>query len=282
MNIFWYIFCDNLLLLEKLDDQSFRIPIGEKPEIRSSYKNITVHQVKLDVDKRVMAMMVDEAIFKEIVNSHDKRTFEACDLRKSYYKLNQHEYETAGKCREILYWDEHTQYCGKCGSRMNISSPISKKCERCGYEVWPHVSPAVIVLIHKIKKKEKNATDGTGGEEVLLVQARNFRSNYYGLVAGFVETGESLEQALAREVKEETGLTITNIEYFGSQPWPYPSGIMIGFNAEYVSGDLHLQDNELKNGNWFTKDNLPTLPEKLSIARMLIDNWLENTKNKSL
>ena len=94
------------------------------------------------------------------------------------------------------------------------------------------------------------------------------------LVAGFGETGENLEEAVHREVMEETGLTIKNLKYFGSQPWPYPSGLMIGFSAEYVDGEIHLQKEELSRGKWFTKENLPILPEKLSIARKLIDAWL--------
>jgi NAD+ diphosphatase len=97
----------------------------------------------------------------------------------------------------------------------------------------------------------------------------------HSLVAGFVETGESLEEAVHREVMEETGLTIKNVKYFSSQPWPYPSGLMVGYTAEYVDGEIHLQKEELSRGKWFSKDNLPILPEKLSIARRLIDAWLE-------
>ena len=99
--------------------------------------------------------------------------------------------------------------------------------------------------------------------------------HFYGVVAGFVETGETLEEAVHREVMEETGITITNLRYFGSQPWPYPCGLMVGFNADYVEGEIHLQRSELSKGAWFNKENLPTIPEKLSIARKLIDAWIE-------
>ena len=146
---------------------------------------------------------------------------------------------------------------------MKMHTDISTRCEECGKEVWPSLPTASIVLVHR-------------GDEVLLVHARNFRGNFFGLVAGFVETGESLEEAVHREVLEETGLTITNLRYFGSQPWPYPSGLMVGFHADYVSGEIKLQKEELAAGQWFTKDNLPEIPEKLSIARRIIDDWLSN------
>jgi NAD+ diphosphatase len=131
--------------------------------------------------------------------------------------------------------------------------------------VWPQLATAIIVLIRR------------GDDEVLLARGRNFKSDFYGLIAGFVETGETLEQAVRREVMEETGLRIKNIRYFGSQPWPYPCGLMVGFNAEYESGELHVQREELKKAAWFHRDHLPNLPEKLSIARKLIDNWLNET-----
>ena len=136
-----------------------------------------------------------------------------------------------------------------------------KRCEMCGKEVWPQLATAVIVLIRR-------------DDEVLLARGRNFRSEFYGLIAGFVETGETLEEAVKREVMEETGLTIKNIQYFDSQPWPYPSGLMVGFTADYESGEIHVQREELTKAGWFNRTNLPKLPEKLSIARRLIDNWL--------
>ena len=112
------------------------------------------------------------------------------------------------------------------------------------------------------------------GEEVLLYMPATSGEVFHGLVAGFLEVGETLEQCVRREVMEETGLTIKNITYFGSQPWPYPSGIMIGFFADYESGTIKLQDDELSAGSFFSKENLPELPAKLSIARRMIDWWL--------
>ena len=149
---------------------------------------------------------------------------------------------------------------------MKMHTDISKRCTNCGKEVWPQLATAIIVLVSR-------------GDEVLLVHARNFASDFSGLVPGFVETGETLEQAVHREVREETGVTITNLRYFGSQPWPYPCGLMVGFTADYVSGDIHLQRSELSRGGWFRRDHLPTIPEKLSIARMILDHWI-NSGNK--
>ena len=148
---------------------------------------------------------------------------------------------------------------------MKMNTNISKRCTNCGKEFWPQLSTAVIVLVQR-------------GEEVLLVHSRNFKTNFYGLIAGFVETGETLEEAAHREVLEETGIRIKNLRYFSSQPWPYPCGLMVGFFAEYDSGRLHLQKSELSKGHWFSKNNLPTIPEPLSIARIMIDNWLKNKK----
>ena len=147
---------------------------------------------------------------------------------------------------------------------MRFDTDISKKCEHCGKEIWPQLATAIIVLVRK-------------NDQILLVQANNFKRDYYGLVAGFVETGETLEEAVHREVSEETGLAIANLKYFGSQPWPYPCGLMIGFTAEYAGGDIHLQRSELRKGAWFDRNHLPPIPEKMSIARQLIDAWLSET-----
>ena len=114
------------------------------------------------------------------------------------------------------------------------------------------------------------------GEEILLVHAHNFRGTFYGLVAGFLEAGETLEQCVQREVMEETGLRVKNITYFGNQPWPYPSGLMVGFIADYESGEIKLQKDELSAGAFYSKENMPEIPRKLSIARKMIDWWLSN------
>lgn len=174
----------------------------------------------------------------------------------------------AGKARELIFWDENTKFCGVCGGPLKRDTEISKRCTHCGKEWWPSLAPAVIVAVSR-------------GEELLMVQSKNFRSDYMGLVAGFIETGETLEEAVAREVLEETHLKIRNIRYFGSQPWPYPNGLMIGFTADYESGELHIQRSELNKGGWFRADAMPAIPGPVSLARHLIDDWLSRQDKSS-
>ena len=187
--------------------------------------------------------------------------YQMVPLRQSFNLLSTDHYQLAGKGAELIYFDQNSRYCGVCGAPMNWHTDISKKCSGCGKELWPSLATAIIVRIER-------------GDSILMVHARNFRDRHYGLVAGFVETGETLEECVRREVMEETGLSISHIRYFGSQPWPYPSGLMVGFTAQYEQGELHLQNEELNSGGWFTRDRLPTLPDNCSIARMLIDDWL--------
>ncbi len=236
--------------------EGYTIPLCDDCPVELKPWN-SVHNIQPMADgTEVKAVRIDNPI-----TNHKK--FEMCALRQSYYHLTPELYGKAGKCQEILYWDMNTKFCGVCGAPMRLDTDISKKCTGCGKEVWPQLATAIIVLIHK-------------GDEVLLVRGRNFRHEFYGLVAGFVETGETLEEAVHREVAEEVGLKIDNIRYFGSQPWPYPCGLMVGYEADYVSGEIKLQQEEIAKGGWFRKDNLPQIPEKLSIARKLIDNWIEN------
>ncbi len=255
MKTLYFVFCKGDIMLEKLPDGTYTIPSGEEPPT----------EVKPQTNVMNVSGMNGTAVHAYRIDSPatDDARFEMCGLRQSYYKLPHDLYLKAGKCHELLYWDSNTQFCGICGAPMKMHTDISKRCTRCGKEVWPQLATAVIVLIHR-------------GDEVLLVHARNFKGNFMGLVAGFVETGETLEEAVHREVMEETNLAVTNLRYFGSQPWPYPCGLMVGFNADYVSGEIKLQTEELARGAWFTKDNLPQIPEKLSIARKLIDAWLES------
>lgn len=189
-------------------------------------------------------------------------------LRKSFEVLPEIDYQLAGKCAELLYWDQNSKFCGCCGAPMKWQTEISKQCTNCGKELWPQLQTAIIVRI--TRSLNENPLD----DEILMVHAHNFRGNHYGLVAGFVETGETLEEAARREVREEVGLEIDDIQYFGSQPWPYPCGLMVGFTARYVGGELRLQKSEISNGGWFKRTAMPEYPGPVSIAGQLVRDWL--------
>lgn len=262
MKSYYFIFCKDDLMLERQADGTYTIPLQEEPPIEVKPWTTILNITPLD-NIEVKAYSIDVPPTPQHLTLSTQHSYEMCPLRQSYYKLAYPLYLKAGKCAELLYWDRNTKFCGVCGGQMHFHTDISKRCEMCGKEVWPQLATAVIVLIHR------------GKDEILLARGRNFRSDFYGLIAGFVETGETLEEAVKREVMEETGLTIKNIRYFDSQPWPYPSGLMVGFTADYESGELHVQREELQKAGWFKRTNLPKLPEKLSIARRLIDNWLE-------
>ncbi|MEQ3165488.1 NAD(+) diphosphatase [Parabacteroides goldsteinii] len=249
-NVYWFIFFNDQLLLQK-KGETYTIPYSINPPV--PVKNVL--EVNLLEDMPACTASVDTPL-------EETAEYLPMGLRASYDYLDPILHKIAGKAYELIYWDQHSRFCPSCGTKTVMQTTISKQCPNCKYEIYPVVSPAILVLIRK-------------GDAILLVHARNFRGSFYGLVAGFLETGETLEECVRREVMEETGLEINNITYFGNQPWPYPSNLMVGFIADYVSGTIRLQDEELSEGAFFTKDNLPELPRKLSLARKMIDWWLE-------
>ena len=160
----------------------------------------------------------------------------------------------------ILHWEATSSYCGNCdGTMERLAGEWGKFCRKCRAHHFPRIHPCVIGLVIR-------------GDQLLLVRKGEWATGRYGLVAGFVEFGESLEEAMAREVAEETGISITNIRYLGSQSWPFPSQLMCGFVADYAGGDIELCDQELCAADWYRLTDLPTLPPSRSIARYLIDH----------
>ncbi|MEP0885389.1 NAD(+) diphosphatase [Trichocoleus sp. ST-U3] len=185
-------------------------------------------------------------------------------LRELYGTLDEDLYALSSRAIQIMEWDRTHQYCGQCAApTTQLPNERAKRCPKCGLVNYPRLSPAVIVLI-------------SCGEEILLARASRFPAGMYGLIAGFVEPGESLEETIVREVREEVGIEVKDIRYFGSQPWPFPNSLMIGFTAIYASGDIIIDPQELEDAAWFSKDNLPLIPPKLSIARKLLD-WFVST-----
>ena len=185
-------------------------------------------------------------------------------LRPLYGRLPDGVFEVAGRAVQILLWDQTHRFCGRCGTpTVNAPAERAKLCPKCGLLSFPRLSPAVIMLVQR-------------GDDLLLARNRAFAGGFFSVLAGFVEPGETLEEAVAREVREEVALELRDIRYFGSQPWPFPHSLMIGFTAHYVSGEIHPQADEIVEAAWFSrKGELPQLPGKLSIARRLIDWFIE-------
>ena len=165
----------------------------------------------------------------------------------------------AGRASQVVEWDRSHRYCGRCGTpTLDKPDERAKQCPACGYVVYPRVSPAMMVLV-------------TRGRELLLARANRFPAATYSALAGFVEPGESIEDCIHREVREEVGVEVDKLVYFASQSWPFPHSLMIAFNAEYAGGDMRPCDAEIADAKWFSLDALPQLPSPISISRKLID-----------
>jgi NAD+ diphosphatase len=159
----------------------------------------------------------------------------------------------------LLDWQKNHRFCGKCGSpTTRKTGEYSMSCPACGLVTYPRISPAVMVLIRR-------------GDELLLARGHRFRPGVFSALAGFVEAGETLEQCAAREVREEVGIEITNLRYFGSQSWPFPDSLMVAFFADYAGGTITPDPSEIEAANWFPDNALPTLPEPMSLAWQMID-----------
>ena len=187
-------------------------------------------------------------------------------LRELFGPLGEDLFVVAGRAFQIVNWDRTHRYCGRCGSNT-VRSDVerARKCPDCGLLSFPRVTPAVITLVER-------------GREFLLARNARFPRGRYSIIAGFVETGETLEQAVAREIREEVGIEVKNIRYFGSQPWPFPHSLMIGFTAQHASGEIRIDEDEIADAGWYTADNLPDLPDGISISRKIIDSFLDRHK----
>ena len=189
-------------------------------------------------------------------------------LRYLYGRLEESDHKLAMRAIHLVEWEKNEQYCGRCGGEKTMKQGVNaRECRRCGHVTFPRISPAVIVLVER---------DGMA----LLARATRFTENMYSVLAGFVEPGETLEETVAREIEEEVGITVRNVRYFGSQPWPFPDSLMIGFTAEYAGGEIRVDDSEIETAAWFRPEGMPAIPGRISIARQLIDWFLEKEQGE--
>jgi NAD+ diphosphatase len=246
----WFIFSGHKLLIKPSGDNS-TIPLVEKAEDLGVAIGLPLYLGTLGKNPCYAAAFED--------NCEIPAGFVFEDLRALFSRIDDASYEAALTAIHLLEWDRNSQFCGKCRCALKSRADMrAKECAQCGRLEFPRLSPAIIVLVEK-------------GDTLLLARSARFTAEFYSVLAGFVEPGESLEAAVHREVKEEAGITVKNIRYFGSQPWPFPDSLMIGFTAQYESGEIETDGEEIVEAGWYRADNLPQIPGKLSIARQLID-----------
>jgi NAD+ diphosphatase len=168
------------------------------------------------------------------------------------------------KAFHVAQWRRDSRFCGACGSRnKDARNELARECPGCGRLEFPRICPAVITII--INERD----------EALLAHNKKFASGLYSLIAGFNEAGESLEATVAREIREEVGLEVRDIRYIRSQPWPFPNSLMVGFTARHASGNIKVDNIEIEDAKWFSRETLPSLPGSGSVSRYLIGLWLE-------
>ena len=248
---YWVIVLGNSIILSP-GEPTPSLPLGELPDwIAPQTLPLTIGMWRgrplrifsLDKNSEVQQPFMTEAL-NAVVQTIDNATL-----------------GIGGLARQILHWEEQSRFCTVCGEKTLPFAPEwGRQCSVCHSKCYPRVSPCAIVLVRR-------------ADEVLLVRNSHWPTGRYSLAAGFLALGESLEECAAREVREETGIDISNITYVGSQSWPFPSQIMTGFVADYAGGELVVDHNELEDARWFPLSNLPTLPPTRSIARRIIDTY---------
>ncbi|MCL2705760.1 MAG: NAD(+) diphosphatase [Spirochaetaceae bacterium] len=201
----------------------------------------------------------------QTADCHKKSDFDFKNLRELYSLLGDDFFSLAGRALQLGRWYNSTKYCSSCSGELKDSeTERAKICKSCSKIFYPVISPAIIVAVTKENK-------------ILLAHNNAYPDpNRYSIIAGFVEPGESLEQTVAREVEEEVSIKIKNIKYYGSQSWPFPHSLMLGFTAEYDSGEIKTDGVEIGAAGWFEVSNLPGIPPRSSISRTLIDNFIKN------
>ncbi|MFP4114383.1 MAG: NAD(+) diphosphatase [Spirochaetota bacterium] len=237
----------------------FRFPrLSDLDPASASDDTAALHQIADSADGPVYAYSL-RATQSVIPRDHVEVGY-----RELFGTVGDNELALAGRAIQIVDWDESTRFCSRCGSPTQPSADeCVKRCPSCGFVQYPRLAPAMIVGIVREGR-------------LLLGQSQRFRGRFHSVPAGFLEPGETAEECVRREVYEEVGISVRNIRYFGSQPWPYPHSFMLGFTAEYEAGELRPDRSEIVHADWYTPDELPNVPGEVSIAGRII-NWFRTT-----
>jgi len=251
----WFLFHGDRLLVKTCGD-AVAVPHGQPPGVRGLRPMRTQFLGTLDGVPCYAGELTEPV-------EPDGTTFRG--LRSLLGTLPDPLFSLAGRAYQIMDWERTHLYCGKCGRPTQpLDGERARTCPGCGMHFFPRVAPAVIVAVVRDRK-------------ILLAQARRFPSAFYSVLAGFVEPGETFEECVRREVREEVGIEVTNLRYFGSQPWPFPHQLMVGFTAEHAGGDLAIEEKEIIRAGWFDADEIARLevPRHGTIARRLIEWFLD-------
>lgn len=255
--VYWFAFCSNEMLVT-VDNKNYGVPYIK------SLQELNINPIRIQYLGILQGCPCYSAEIKPDTSAPEGYCFVA--LRSLYGTLDEDLFLLAGKAFQIISWDQTHQFCGRCGSPTKEQpGERAKICPKCGFISYPRICPSVITAVFKDNK-------------ILLAHNKNFKGDMHSLIAGFLEPGETLEEGVQREIMEEVGIKVKNIKYFGSQPWPYPNSLMIGFTAEYESGEITVDGVEIAKAGWFSADTLPELPSKVSIAREIIDWYITNNK----
>lgn len=256
---YWFIFRGFRLLVFR-DEQGARIPWVQDPAelgltiVRQQYMGYCT-----DPDEGYHAFVAE--VGDDLV-APEGMAFQG--IRPLFGQVEESLVWLAGRAVQLAEWNRASQYCGHCGvPTQHQQHERAKICPECERVIYPRLSPAIIVLVEKIIESGEN--------KVLLGRSHRYPPGLYSVLAGFVEPGETLETAVQREIREEVGITVKNIRYFGSQPWPFPNSLMIAYTAEYAAGEIVLEPEEMADAQWFTVAEMPHIPPSISIARRLID-----------
>nr|WP_197414293.1 NAD(+) diphosphatase [Lacimicrobium alkaliphilum] len=246
---YWLILSQNKLV--RLENQStFILARHSELEFVSQYLNNAVRVGQYQQTDCYMLDMEQQA--------PDHSNAELIGLRDALMSENDDAFNIIARAWQVAVFLRTHRYCGQCGSQMQrVDRELATHCHRCQHRCYPRISPCIIVAIKK-------------QQQILLARGRHHKQGMYSTLAGFVESGESLEQAVHREVMEEVGIKIKNLRYFDSQPWPFPHSLMMGFLAEHDSGEINVDGEEILEADWYAADSLPVTPPEFSIAGRLI------------
>jgi NAD+ diphosphatase len=256
---YWFLFSNEKILVQ-MGDLSARVPLVQ------NLNTMKLMPVRTQYLGRFHGAPCYSAELSPEAAPPPGWTFQ--NLRRLFGLIDEPTFDIAVRAKQIVLWDQTHQYCGRCGVPTgDMEAERAKLCPRCGLLSYPRLSPAVIVAV-------------TRDDELLLARAQRFPMGFYSVLAGYVEPGETLEDCVRREILEEVDIAVRNIRYFGSQSWPFPHSLMIAFTAEYASGEIRPDPTEIADAGWFRRGNLPRIPEKISIARRLID-WFAESEGES-